>query len=41
MPAPVKIDGRKVWDIRHLDLAFDTRFQGKMSHPIRGMGYEP
>jgi hypothetical protein len=21
--APVKIDGRKVWDIRHLDLAFD------------------
>jgi len=23
MPAPVKIDGRKVWDIRHLDLAFD------------------
>jgi predicted DNA-binding transcriptional regulator AlpA len=24
MPAPVKIDGRKVWDIRHLDLAFDA-----------------
>jgi predicted DNA-binding transcriptional regulator AlpA len=23
MPPPVKIDGRKVWDIRHLDLAFD------------------
>jgi predicted DNA-binding transcriptional regulator AlpA len=23
MPTPVKIDGRKVWDIRHLDLAFD------------------
>jgi hypothetical protein len=23
VPAPVKIDGRKVWDIRHLDLAFD------------------
>jgi hypothetical protein len=24
MPGPVKIDGRKVWDIRHLDLAFDA-----------------
>jgi predicted DNA-binding transcriptional regulator AlpA len=24
MPAPVKIDSRKVWDIRHLDLAFDA-----------------
>jgi predicted DNA-binding transcriptional regulator AlpA len=24
MPEPVKIDSRKVWDIRHLDLAFDT-----------------
>jgi excisionase family DNA binding protein len=24
MPAPVKIDGRKVWDIRYLDLAFDA-----------------
>jgi hypothetical protein len=24
MPTPVKIDGRKVWDIRHLDLAFDA-----------------
>jgi hypothetical protein len=23
MPAPVRIDCRKVWDIRHLDLAFD------------------
>jgi hypothetical protein len=23
MPAAVKIDGRKVWDMRHLDLAFD------------------
>ena len=23
MPAPVKIDGRKLWDIRDLDLAFD------------------
>ena len=33
MPAPVKIDGRKVWDIRHLDLAFDTRFQGKDEPP--------
>jgi predicted DNA-binding transcriptional regulator AlpA len=24
MPAPVRIDGRKIWDIRALDLAFDT-----------------
>ena len=24
MPAPVKIDGRKVWDIRSLDVAFDA-----------------
>ena len=24
MPAPVKIDGRKVWDIRSLDFAFDA-----------------
>jgi exosome complex RNA-binding protein Rrp42 (RNase PH superfamily) len=23
MPRPVRIDGRKVWDIRSLDLAFD------------------
>jgi hypothetical protein len=24
MPAPVKIDNRKVWDIRRLDMAFDA-----------------
>ena len=24
MPAPLKIDGRKVWDIRSLDFAFDA-----------------
>ena len=24
MPTPVKIGTRKVWDIRHLDLAFDA-----------------
>jgi predicted DNA-binding transcriptional regulator AlpA len=24
MPGPVKIDTRKVWDIRQLDLAFDA-----------------
>ena len=24
MPKPVKIDGRKLWDIRDLDLAFDA-----------------
>jgi hypothetical protein len=24
MPAPVKIDARKIWDNRSLDLAFDA-----------------
>jgi excisionase family DNA binding protein len=24
MPGPVRIDGRKVWDIRSLDVAFDA-----------------
>jgi hypothetical protein len=24
MPGPVLIDGRKVWDVRSLDLAFDS-----------------
>jgi hypothetical protein len=24
MPAPVKIDGRKLWDIRRIDVAFDA-----------------
>jgi hypothetical protein len=24
MPAPVRIDGRRLWDIRSLDLAFDA-----------------
>jgi hypothetical protein len=24
MPAPIRIDTRKVWDIRSLDLAFDA-----------------
>ena len=24
MPVPVKIDSRKLWDIRNLDLAFDA-----------------
>jgi predicted DNA-binding transcriptional regulator AlpA len=24
MPAPVRIDARKVWDVRSLDLAFDA-----------------
>ena len=24
MPAPRRIDGRKIWDIRDLDLAFDS-----------------
>jgi predicted DNA-binding transcriptional regulator AlpA len=24
MPAPVRVDGRKIWDLRSLDLAFDA-----------------
>ena len=24
MPAPVRVDARKIWDIRSLDLAFDV-----------------
>jgi hypothetical protein len=24
MPTPVRIDSRKVWDIRHLDMAFEA-----------------
>jgi hypothetical protein len=24
MPGPVRIDSRKLWDIRNLDLAFDA-----------------
>jgi hypothetical protein len=24
MPGPVRVDSRKVWDIRQLDLAFDA-----------------
>jgi predicted DNA-binding transcriptional regulator AlpA len=24
MPGPIKIDGRNIWDIRDLDLAFDA-----------------
>ena len=24
MPAPVRVDTRKIWDIRSLDLAFDA-----------------
>ena len=24
MPGPKCIDGRKIWDVRHLDLAFDS-----------------
>ena len=24
MPGPVRIDGRKVWDIRSIDVAFDS-----------------
>ena len=32
MPGPVRIDGRKVWDIRALDLAFDA-LSGEDSTP--------
>jgi hypothetical protein len=27
MPEPVKIDSRKLWDIRRLDLAFDALWE--------------
>jgi predicted DNA-binding transcriptional regulator AlpA len=27
MPAPIRVDARKVWDIRSLDLAFDALSQ--------------
>ena len=40
MPAPVKIDSRKVWDIRQIDLAFDD-LAATIRRPIAGMGYEP
>jgi predicted DNA-binding transcriptional regulator AlpA len=33
MPAPVKIDGRRVWDIRQLDLAFDVLSEENCSTP--------
>ena len=33
MPGPCRIDGRKVWDIRELDLAFDNL--PKDTAPIR------
>jgi predicted DNA-binding transcriptional regulator AlpA len=32
MPGPVKIDSRKIWDIRNLDLAFDA-LSGEDSAP--------
>jgi len=34
MPQPRRIDGRKVWDIRSLDLHFDALpIQGEASQP--------
>jgi predicted DNA-binding transcriptional regulator AlpA len=33
MPEPVKIDHRKVWDIRSLDLAFDQLSAENLSTP--------
>ena len=29
MPGPVRIDGRKVWDIRSIDMAFDVASEGQ------------
>ena len=40
MPAPLKIDSRKVWDIRHLDLAFELSSEGELQRPIAGREYE-
>jgi predicted DNA-binding transcriptional regulator AlpA len=33
MPEPVKIDRRKIWDIRSLDLAFDQLSTENLSPP--------
>lgn len=33
MPEPVKIDHRKIWDIRSLDLAFDQLSTENLSPP--------
>lgn len=30
MPAPIKLDGCAIWDVRRLDLAFDA-----LSEPVR------
>jgi len=37
MPAPVKIDTRKVWDIRSLDLAFDAL---STQNPVRANSWD-
>jgi hypothetical protein len=33
MPQPVKVDHRKIWDIRSLDLAFDELSAQTLSEP--------
>ena len=37
MPAPVQIDARKVWDIRSIDMAFDTLAQETSSNTWDGV----
>lgn len=34
MPTPRRIDGRKVWDIRELDLAFDALPKDNAAEPV-------
>jgi hypothetical protein len=36
MPTPKRIDGRKVWDIRSLDIAFDRL----PTEDLQGQGWE-
>jgi predicted DNA-binding transcriptional regulator AlpA len=37
MPAPIKIDSRRVWDIRSLDLAFDSL---SLENPIQANSWD-
>jgi len=37
MPAPIKIDTRKLWDIRSLDLAFDALSSDASSNSWEGV----
>jgi hypothetical protein len=38
MPPPGSIDGRKIWDLRKLDVAFDSLFDQDV--PVAGSSWE-